>query len=163
MLGDRSRVGPYCVIADSTLGAGRDDADHLALDRALRRADFADLVADLGETLYRALDHQELPLTEVVGLHDRAAADSLFPTTLFTVVTTPPPTFALADATAVVSTPTRPGLARNELYVVLVPSATGIHVVMEYSTDLFDSATVVSMGATFSRTLASLVEDPRLR
>ncbi|TQM78774.1 condensation domain-containing protein [Saccharothrix saharensis] len=98
---------------------------------------------------------------EVVGLHDRAAADSLFPTTLFTVVTTPPPTFSLADATAVVMTPTRPGSARNEPYVVLVPSADGIHVVMEYSTDLFDNATVVSMGAEFSRTPASLVDAPR--
>ncbi|WP_219910906.1 non-ribosomal peptide synthetase/type I polyketide synthase [Saccharothrix carnea] len=123
-------------------------------------ADFAELVVHLQGTLYRALDHQELPLTEVVRLHDPEAADSLFPTTLFTVVTTPPPTFPLTGATSAVTMPTRPGLARNELYVVLVPSDHGIHVVIEYSTDLFDDATAVSMGAAFAETLTSLVDDP---
>ncbi|MET0236766.1 MAG: amino acid adenylation domain-containing protein [Kibdelosporangium sp.] len=128
--------------------------------RVSAASDFAELVAQMQSSVHLALDHQELPLTEVVALHDRDAAESLFPTALFTVVTTPPPTFPLVGATSVVKTLTRPGLARNELYVVLVPSDNGIHVVIEYSADLYDDATVVSMGVTFSETLTSLIDDP---
>ncbi|MBB5803733.1 natural product biosynthesis luciferase-like monooxygenase protein/amino acid adenylation domain-containing protein [Saccharothrix ecbatanensis] len=124
-------------------------------------ADFAELVAQMGSTIYRALDHQALPLTEVARLLDPNTADTLFPTTLFTVVTTQPPTFALPNATAVVHLPAREGLARNELYVVLMPSDDGIRVAMEYSTDLFDEATVVSLGATFAETLATFTDNPR--
>ncbi|WP_033442233.1 hybrid non-ribosomal peptide synthetase/type I polyketide synthase [Saccharothrix sp. NRRL B-16314] len=129
--------------------------------RVSAAADFADLVARMGTTVYSALDHQALPLTEVARLLDPDTADALFPTTLFTVVTTGPATFSLPNATAAVHVPAREGLARNELYVVLAPSDDGLRVVMEYSTDLFDETTVVSFGATFAETLARLTYDPR--
>ncbi|ONI91071.1 hypothetical protein ALI22I_09825 [Saccharothrix sp. ALI-22-I] len=52
-------------------------------------------------------------------------------------------------------------VARNELYFVLVPSDDRIDVVVEYSTDLFDDATVAHWVDEFVGTLAELTGNPR--
>ncbi|CAL9560713.1 D-alanine--D-alanyl carrier protein ligase [Streptomyces sp. enrichment culture] len=96
---------PDVVLAASSANrTRRDRSDVVGLlgDAVLLRArlgeaaTFADLVTGLGATLFSALDHQELPLTEVVELVAPGAGDSLFPTVLFTVVTTPPPSWTCA-------------------------------------------------------------------
>ncbi|MDQ1006648.1 natural product biosynthesis luciferase-like monooxygenase protein/amino acid adenylation domain-containing protein [Streptomyces sp. V4I23] len=121
---------------------------------------FADLVTRLGSTLFTAIDHQDLPLTEVVRLVSPETADGLFPTVLFTVVTTPPPALDLrAVSTTVRGLPTR-AVARNELYAVLVPRGDTIDVTFEYATDLFDAATVRAWSEDFTALLAQVTAEP---
>ncbi|MFF8841929.1 amino acid adenylation domain-containing protein [Streptomyces sp. NPDC015127] len=121
---------------------------------------FADLVTRLGSTLFSALDHQDLPLTEVVRLVSPETADGLFPTVLFTVVTTPPPALDLRGVSATVrGLPTR-AVARNELYAVLVPRGDAIDVTFEYATDLFDAATVQAWAEDFTALFDKVTAEP---
>ncbi|WP_251023521.1 non-ribosomal peptide synthetase/type I polyketide synthase [Streptomyces sp. ISL-10] len=121
---------------------------------------FADLVTRLGSTLFTALDHQELPLTEVVRLLSPETAEGLFPTVLFTVVTTPPPALCLRGVSATVrGLPTR-AVARNELYAVLLPRGDAIDITFEYATDLFDAATVRAWSADFTALLEQVTAKP---
>jgi Condensation domain len=121
---------------------------------------FADLVTQLGGTLFTALDHQELPLTDVVELVSPLTGDALFPTVLFTVVTTPPPALDLRSVSASVRALPTSGVARTELYVVLQPQDDAITVTFEYSTDLFTQATVEEWSMGFTRLLAEVTENP---
>ncbi|MFI2435946.1 amino acid adenylation domain-containing protein [Streptomyces sp. NPDC018693] len=121
---------------------------------------FADLVTQLGSTLFTVLDHQELPLNDVVELVAPGTGDTLFPTVLFTVVTTPPPALDLRPAAATVRALPTSGVARNELYVVLEPRGDIITATFEYSTDLFTPATVDAWAAGLTRTLEEVTRDP---
>ncbi|WAU78279.1 amino acid adenylation domain-containing protein (plasmid) [Streptomyces sp. Qhu-G9] len=146
----------------------RSDVVGLLGDAVLLRArigeseTFADLVTQLGETLFTALDHEELPLSDVVGLVSPEIGDSLFPTVRFTVVTTPPPALHLRSVSASVRSLPVAGVARNELYVVLVPGEEDITVTFEYSTDLFTRATVEKWGRAFTELLRVAMDDPGL-
>jgi non-ribosomal peptide synthetase component F len=122
---------------------------------------FADLVTGLGSTVFDALDHQALPLNEVVRLLAPEEANRLYPTVLFTVVTTPPPTLDLdgVATTTIQGLPTV-GVARNELYVVLVPQDGKITVTFEYSTDLLDAATIARWARQFTQLLAAATAQP---
>ncbi|MFJ5104713.1 amino acid adenylation domain-containing protein [Streptomyces sp. NPDC088554] len=119
---------------------------------------FADLVKQLGSTLFTVLDHQELPLSEVAELVSPGTADSLFPTVLFTVITTPPPALDLRSATTTVRGLPTSGVARNELYVVLSPGDDTITVTFEYSTDLFEQTTIETWGQRFAEVLQDATE-----
>ncbi|MFJ9798994.1 amino acid adenylation domain-containing protein [Streptomyces sp. NPDC101145] len=150
---------PDVVLAASSANrTRRDRSDVVGLlgDALLLRARlsdaaaFPDLVAQLGERLFASLDHQELPLTDVVELVAPGTADGLFPTVLFTVVTTPPPALDLVDVTATVRDLPTSGTARNELYAVLVPGPDTLTVTFEYSTDLFDESTVEAWAKSFT-------------
>ncbi|MCT2588392.1 amino acid adenylation domain-containing protein [Streptomyces sp. N2-109] len=121
---------------------------------------FGGLVTQLGSTLFTALDHQELPLSEVAGLVSSERAEGLFPTVLFTVVTTPPPVLELASVPATVRGLPTSGVARNELYAVLVPGEETIAVTFEYSTDLFKHTTVEAWGRSFTELLEACTRDP---
>ncbi|AXG77699.1 non-ribosomal peptide synthetase/type I polyketide synthase [Streptomyces paludis] len=120
---------------------------------------FAGLVAQLGSALFTALDHQDLPLNDVVELVSPGTGDAPFPTVLFTVVTTPPPTLDLRSARATVRDLPTSGVARNELYFVVVPAADIITVTLEYSTDLFTHETVEAWGKGFTELLREVTED----
>ncbi len=114
-------------------------------------------VREFSERLYAALDHQELPLTEVVRNVAPELVDGLYPTVLFTVVTTPPPALALEGVTSEVRAVAVPGLARTELYVRVVADAAETTVYWEYSTDLFDEPTIAAWHGELRTTLAELV------
>ncbi|MFC9510057.1 amino acid adenylation domain-containing protein [Streptomyces sp. NPDC057002] len=114
---------------------------------------FGDLVAQLGASLFTALDHQELPLTDVVSLVSPDLKGALFPTVLFTVITTEPPAVDLQGVAASVHALPVQGVARNELYVVIAPEADRVTVTFEYSTDLFTGETVEAWGRSFTRFL----------
>ncbi|MDQ1024748.1 natural product biosynthesis luciferase-like monooxygenase protein/amino acid adenylation domain-containing protein [Streptomyces umbrinus] len=134
--------------------------DAVLLRARLGEADtFADLVKQLGSTLFTALDHQELPLSQVAELVSPGTTDSLFPTMLFTVVTTPPPALDLRSVTATVRGLPTSGVARNELYVVLSPGDDTITVTFEYSTDLFEQATIEAWGHRFTEVLQDAAEN----
>ncbi|MEU5028003.1 non-ribosomal peptide synthetase/type I polyketide synthase [Streptomyces milbemycinicus] len=144
----------------------RSDVVGLLGDAVLLRArigearTFADLVTQLGGTLFTALDHQELPLTDVAELAAPGTGDTLFPAVLFTVVTTPPPALDLRSVSASVRALPMSGVARNELYVVLQPQDDAITVTFEYSTDLFTQATVEGWSMGFTRLLGEVTKDP---
>ncbi|MET9859683.1 amino acid adenylation domain-containing protein [Streptomyces smyrnaeus] len=158
------------LAASSANRAGRqehEEAVGLLGDAVLLRArlseatDFSDLVTGLGPTLFNALDHQALTLNEVVRLLTPEEADRLYPTVLFTVVTTPPPALDLRGVTTAVRSLPTVGVARNELYVVLEPRDGSITVTFEYSTDLFDAATIARWAQEFTRLLAAVTDQPK--
>ncbi|GAA2559946.1 hypothetical protein GCM10010423_72810 [Streptomyces levis] len=128
--------------------------DAVLLRARLSEADsFAALTAQLGTTLFEALDHQELPLTDVVSLVDPDLTKALFPTVLFTVITTEPPALDLGEVhTAVRALPVQ-GVARNELYAVITPEADALTITFEYSTDLFTAETIEGWAESFTRLL----------
>ncbi|WP_328871177.1 amino acid adenylation domain-containing protein [Streptomyces sp. NBC_00287] len=122
--------------------------------RLSEAAGFGELVTQVAESLFTALDHQDLPLTEVVELVE--PGDGLFPTVLFTVVTTEPPTLDLPPLRTRVEGMATRGVARNELYVVLEPGPGEIRATFEYSTDLFTAKTVEGWARSFSTLLDQL-------
>ncbi|MFH8494928.1 amino acid adenylation domain-containing protein [Streptomyces coeruleorubidus] len=119
---------------------------------------FPDLVSQLSTTLFAALDHQELPLTDVVSLVSPELKDVLFPTVLFTVITTEPPALNLQEVSTTIRALPAQGVARNELYVVIAPEADSITVTFEYSTDLFTHETVEAWAGSFTAALRSAVD-----
>ncbi|MFJ5833581.1 amino acid adenylation domain-containing protein [Streptomyces sp. NPDC093089] len=121
---------------------------------------FAGLVRRIGTSLFTALDHQDLPLTDVVRLVSDLAPEELFPTVLFTVVTTPPPVLDLSSVSTTVRGLPTSDVARNELYVVVESVNSTLTVTFEYSTDLFTSSTVESWGASFAAFLDAAVRNP---
>jgi hypothetical protein len=155
--------------ASSANRAGRpehEEAVGLLGDSVLLRArlgeatTFAELVTRLGPTLFNALDHQALTLSEVIGLLAPEEADRLYPTVLFTVVTTPPPALDLTGVATTIRSLPIDGVARNELYVVLVPQDGRITVTFEYSTDLFDAPTITRWAEELTELLAFVTHEP---
>ncbi|MEU3848219.1 amino acid adenylation domain-containing protein [Streptomyces sp. NPDC029554] len=152
------------LAASSANRLPRDRAETVGIvgDAVLLRArlseagSFAALTARLGTTLFEALDHQELPLTDVVSLVDPDLTETLFPTVLFTVVTTEPPTLDLRDVHTTVRALPVHGVARNELYAVITPAADTLTITFEYSTDLFTAETVAGWAESFTRLLSEV-------
>ncbi|WP_189226532.1 non-ribosomal peptide synthetase/type I polyketide synthase [Saccharothrix coeruleofusca] len=97
---------------------------------------------DVATRLYAALDHQELPLSEVVRTAIPDEADTPYPAVLFTVITTPAPTVTLGSAETEISGHGVPGQARTDLYFVFTLGEGEIVLDVEYSTELFHSTTV---------------------
>ncbi|MGB3444680.1 MAG: hypothetical protein WBA97_38575 [Actinophytocola sp.] len=103
--------------------------------------------------LFGGLDHQDLPLDEVVAAVAPDHVDRQFPTVLFTVVTTPPPRLALPGTESRTTVLVVPGVARTELYVRIAED----RIYWEYSTDLFTAATVTGWDAALHAVLSRLV------
>lgn len=122
--------------------------------RAQSTGNLTEQIERMSRMVSEAMDHQVPPLTEVVRLLDPGIADSLFPAMLFTVVTAPAPVVDLPGAT--LHPVMRPGLARNDLYVVVLLEEEGIRVLFEHSTDLFDRGTVVTWGEKYAAVLERL-------
>ncbi|MFC4857928.1 MupA/Atu3671 family FMN-dependent luciferase-like monooxygenase [Actinophytocola glycyrrhizae] len=112
-----------------------------------------DALEEFSAALFGGLDHQDLPLEEVVAAVAPDHVDRQFPTVLFTVVTTPPPRLALPGVESRTTGLVVPGVARTELYVRIAED----RIYWEYSTDLFTEATVVGWDADLHAVLAGLV------
>lgn len=162
-------TGSDLVLTASTanrLGPGREEVvgllgDAVPLRARLGDADtFADLAHQLSATLYTALDHQDLPLRDIVQLLDPALPTGLVPNALFTVVTTPPPALELERLACTVSALPTHGVARTELYVVVSPHDQGLSVTFEYSTDLFTPATIETWSTELVTLLREFLDDP---
>jgi non-ribosomal peptide synthetase component F len=108
------------------------------------RLDTEDLLAETVRALYAALDHESLPLAEVVRTALPAEAQSPYPAVLFTVITTPPATLDLPTGDFVVHSLSAPDQARTELYVVFTLTDSAFTLDLEYSTDLFTATTVTT-------------------
>ncbi|MEQ4304662.1 amino acid adenylation domain-containing protein [Plantactinospora sp. B6F1] len=114
---------------------------------------FQELVSQVGERTFDAVDHHLLPLHDVA---EALGVDLVTPQILFTVVTNPPARLNLAGVTAQVEPLAVTDVARTELYVVLLPGEDGIEAAFEYSTDLFDAETVKGWEADFVAVLAEV-------
>jgi hypothetical protein len=114
---------------------------------------------DLAERLYAALDHQALPLSEVVRAAIPHEADDPYPSILFTVVTDPPVAVALGAATGHVRGQVVPGLARTELYVVFTLNGEVLGLDIEFSTDLYDESTVSHWAEDIRTAIGSAVAE----
>ncbi|WP_146057354.1 non-ribosomal peptide synthetase, partial [Streptomyces sp. SM12] len=164
----RGRSADVVVAASSANRLGADRAELVGQlgEAVLLRArigeavTFADLVRQLTGTLFDALDHQALPLAEVAELVAPGTSGGLFPDVLFTVVTTTPPVLRLGGEEAEVRGLPTEGVARTELYVVLVPGEDGMTLTFEYSTDLFDDGTVQRWAGELADVLDQAVRDP---
>jgi hypothetical protein len=93
----------------------------------------------------------------VVSLVSPDLTKTLFPTVLFTVITTDPPTLNLKDLHTTVRPLPVEGVARNELYMVITPEADRITIIFEYSTDLFTAETVRGWAESFSELLRDVI------
>ncbi|MDQ3788581.1 MAG: condensation domain-containing protein, partial [Actinomycetota bacterium] len=103
--------------------------------------------------LFGGLDHQDLPLAEVVAAVAPDLVDSQYPTVLFSVVTTPPPALALPGVDTRTDVLVVPGVARTELYVRIAED----RIYWEYSTDLFTADTVAAWDADLRAALTRIV------
>ncbi|MGH3879120.1 MAG: MupA/Atu3671 family FMN-dependent luciferase-like monooxygenase [Actinophytocola sp.] len=120
---------------------------------------FVQQVRDLSAGLFAALDHQDLPLVDVLGLVAPELVERPFPPVLFTVVTTPPPELKLdgLDSTAVREVDVA-GLARTELYVRVVALGDDVRINWEYSTDLFDPETIAEWAENLRALLVHMTQ-----
>ena len=163
------------VISSSTSRTRREDeravgvfTDALALRVRLdRAATLADLVGEVGRTVFAALDNRPMPLAVLVAdLEAAPAADPdavpapegtpPVPTVLFTVLGGDPPVPHLPGVTATVVPGPPATVARMELYLTVQPYQGGLLGSVEYATDLFDAATVERWSARFARLLAAI-------
>ncbi|WP_394618970.1 MupA/Atu3671 family FMN-dependent luciferase-like monooxygenase [Lentzea sp. JNUCC 0626] len=103
------------------------------------RLDQDDLVGDVGRRLFAALDHQDVPLPDVLAAALPDDEPATLPNVLFSVVTTPPARVELGGARTRVTSLHVDGCARTDLYVAVVPDEA---LYVEYSSDLFDAATI---------------------
>ncbi|MER5337925.1 amino acid adenylation domain-containing protein [Micromonospora sp. NPDC002717] len=119
---------------------------------------FDELVHAVTERTFVALDHHALALGQVA---DAVGADIPTPQVLFAVVTTPPPDLTLPGVSAAVESLAVAGVARTELYVVLMPTEHGVEAAFEYSTDLFDESTIEGWAANFLSVLDRVAAAPQ--
>lgn len=110
-------------------------------------------LAEFTAALFGGLDHQDLPLEEVVAAVAPEHVDRQFPTLLFTVATAPAPTLTLPGVESCTQALVVPGAARTELYVRIA----GDRIYWEYSTDLFTEATIAAWDAGLHAVLTQLV------
>ena len=119
------------------------------------RLDAEDLFAETARALYAALDHEALPLAEVVRAALPDQADLPYPAVLFTVITTPSPTLSLPHGDFPTQGLTVPGQARTELYVVFTLTDQSFTLDIEYATDLFTASTIAQRATTLIATLTT--------
>ncbi|GAB3816388.1 non-ribosomal peptide synthetase/type I polyketide synthase [Kribbella italica] len=119
------------------------------------RLDAPDLLTETAEALYAALDHEALPLSEVVRTAFPDQTTSPYPAVLFTVITTPPATLTLPSGEFQTQGLNVPGHARTELYVVFTLTDESFTLDIEYATDLFTPTTIATWAAALVATLTN--------
>ncbi|MEO3930183.1 amino acid adenylation domain-containing protein [Micromonosporaceae bacterium B7E4] len=121
---------------------------------------FRDLVRQVGERTFTALDNNLLGLGEVA---EALGVELLAPQVMLTVATNSPAKLRLPGVTADVAELAVTGVARTELYAFLSPGQDDVEGAFEYSTDLFTEETVAGWADGFVATLAALCAAPERR
>ena len=122
--------------------------------RVAQARTFADLVAQVGHTVFAALDHRPMPLGMLVADLEPAdlgapGGEPPVPTVLFTVLGADPPVPRFPGVRATLVPPAPSEVARMELYLTVVPYQGGLVGSAEYATELFDASTVAAWCAEF--------------
>ena len=122
---------------------------------------FTVLLERVRENTLAAYEHQDLPFEQLVG--ELELERTLSYTPLFQVMlalqNAETGTFALPSLTATQHLPELP-FAKFDLTLFLTASEAGLEGMLEYSTDLFDEATIARMASHFEVLLNSIVSHP---
>ncbi|MEU4542854.1 non-ribosomal peptide synthetase/MFS transporter [Nonomuraea dietziae] len=159
-----ARLSAQDDVAVGTPVAGRtrpelDDVVGMFVNTLVLRADleddpsFADLLGRTRELVVDALDHQELPfakLVEALGVPRDPSRQPLVDAL-----------FSLHDlAVGEDDFPLRPGSARHDLELYVVPSGEGLACAFTYKTTLFSAPTIARTARHFEALLRAAVTDP---
>ena len=126
---------------------------------------FRDLLHQARQVTTEALGHQELPFERLVAALAPERRLDRSPLVQATLVLHDGRQPALARMAGLVATPLRVsrGTAKFDLSLAVTEQSAGLDVVAEYSTDLFEAATVERLLEHFARLLAGGVADPDRR
>lgn len=118
----------------------------------------ADLVAQVSEATWQALEVQDVPFDHLVRALGRRAAPLV--NVLFSYQPNPPrvPFPGLADAAPVISSP--PGTAKYDLSLYVIGRGADMRLELEYDTDLYASETAAAVLRAYHAAVQSLVRDP---
>jgi non-ribosomal peptide synthetase component F/acyl carrier protein len=125
---------------------------------------FARLLDEVRAVTAGALRHQQLPFGKVVEeLRPRrhAGLGTPFARVMFVLQTAPSQSWTSADLTMEQAW-THTGTSKFELTLIIEPMAHGHIGVLEYSTELYDRATIERVSAQFLTLLRSALDDPAL-
>ncbi|TCP57968.1 amino acid adenylation domain-containing protein [Tumebacillus sp. BK434] len=122
---------------------------------------FAELVARVRDTALGAYAHQDLPFEHLIDeLHvERDLSRHPLFQVMFTLQNAPQQRAASSDLTFE-HVELQRGTAKFDLELTLIEQETGLQALFEYSTDLYNAATIERMAVHFQVLLASLLADP---
>lgn len=123
---------------------------------------FAELVAQVGHSVFAAMDHA-MPLsviTQALPVPQRPSPP--YPTALFTVIEAGPPCYDAPGLRIIPEPADLTGFARMDLYCFLYADPTGLRGAWEYALDRFSPATVDRFAVGFADLLRAVATDPKL-
>jgi len=125
---------------------------------------FRQFLKQVRETALEAYSHQDVPFEKLVeALHpDRSLSQTPLFQVMFVLQNAPRGKIRLSELTASPVEIDRP-IAMFDLTLALVEESDGLKGELEYSTDLFDAATIERMEEHFQNLLQSIVEGPDQR
>ena len=126
--------------------------------------DAAELLERVREATLAAFAHQEVPFERLVEelAPERDLGRSPLVQALFVLQNAPMATLELPGL-ALAASAASTGMAKLELTCMLTETEHGLAGTLEYSTDLFDAATIERLAAGFRRLLAAMAAEPRAR
>ena len=136
----------------------------LRLDLA-GRPTFRDLLARVRERCLEAYAHQELPFEKLVEelVPERASDHTPLLQVMFALQHMPQETLQLSGLTVSDPMQIETNTARMDLLLTVVETPDGLSASFEYSTDLFEAATITRMASHFQTLLEGIVADPQGR
>src|SRR5690606_21167640 len=117
---------------------------------------FAELVAQVGHSVFAAMDHA-MPLsviTQALPVPQRPSPP--YPTALFTVIEAGPPCYDAPGLRIIPEPADLTGFARMDLYCFLYADPTGLRGAWEYALDRFSPATVDRFAVGFADLLRAV-------
>jgi amino acid adenylation domain-containing protein len=121
---------------------------------------FRELLGRVQERTLEALEHQELPFERLVAALAPERDLSRHPIFQALLALNPPERALALQGTTVTELEPAWSAARVDLFLVLDDLPHGLEAIWEYSTDLFDAATIERMAAQFVALLEAIVADP---
>ncbi|HEU5188160.1 MAG TPA: amino acid adenylation domain-containing protein [Methylomirabilota bacterium] len=126
---------------------------------------FRELLRQASRVSREALGHQELPFERLVAALAPERRRDRSPIVQVMLVLQEAALSGMPRLSGLTATPLRArnGTAKFDLSLTAVESATGLQLIADYSTDLFDGATIERLLAHFTRLLEGAVTDPDRR
>ncbi len=126
---------------------------------------FRDLLGRVREVTREAYAHQDVPFDKVVESvrAERTSNYSPLCRVMFNFHDSPVPTLQLGETSVELTELIDNDSAKFDLNLIVIPRDDGIFVNWEYSTDLFDAATIERMTGHYRELLEGAVDDPSRR